>query len=123
MPGSGSYRARDREIRACRTCKAPIFFVRLHPSGKALPVDERPSEAGNIVLMHDDSRDAVTLGPEEAAAYKRGKKFVTHFVTCPDAKFWRKARGIPEPVGGKPAEMAHVIAPGEPLVPEEEHRG
>lgn len=103
MPGVGSYRQLMPKPTPCRSCKAPIFFVRHHATRKAMPVDFKPSDAGNIVI-DEGGRDAVSLGPEEAATY-RGRKYVVHFMTCPDAKFWRKSRGIPEPsLGPAPTE-------------------
>jgi hypothetical protein len=95
MAGVGSYRQLMPTATPCRSCQAPVFFVRLSSTRKWMPLDTTPSDAGNVVL-EDGPREARTLGPEEAATYK-GRRYVTHFMTCPDAKFWRRSRGIPEP--------------------------
>lgn len=76
----------------CRTCKAPMFWVEMRPSGKKNPLDEQPSEKG-CVLVGGDGTARVLVGGELAAARSLGMKlYLSHYATCPDAKQWRKPK-------------------------------
>lgn len=67
----------------CKSCQAPIFWLRT-VTGKRIPVDPEPVDNGNIVL-----RD----GYAEVVPPTTGvKAYVSHFVTCPQAKTWRKGK-------------------------------
>ena len=65
----------------CRTCQAPIRFVKL-ASGKAMPVNPQPNPEGNVAARlvggglhgHVISRDH--------PAPKVGHRFVAHYATC-----------------------------------------
>lgn len=70
----------------CRTCHAPILWVRMAGSGKANPLDPEPREDGNIVL--DDEGDAVYLRPRQGGSAL--VTYVSHFSTCPDSKQHRR---------------------------------
>ena len=93
MP-SASYRPLQPRVVPCRTCKAPMFWAKVASTGKNIPIDAAPRDDGNVVLI--DHRTCTVLGPDEAAA-SQGQKYVSHFMTCPDAKAWRRARAIPDP--------------------------
>ncbi len=56
----------------CRSCKAPVVWIRLEASGKAIPCDPKV-----LVIVTDGGQIA------------RGR--VSHFATCPQAKDWRRA--------------------------------
>lgn len=92
MPAA-SYRALQPHVMACRSCKAPMFFAKVASIGKAIPIEAAPASDGNIVLL--DPRTCIVLGPEDAAA-ETGLKYRTHFMTCPNAKGWRRKRGFAE---------------------------
>ena len=89
----GSYRPLQPLVLACRTCRAPMFWAKVASTGKNIPIDAAAREDGNIVLI--DHRTCTVLGPDEAAEIP-GRKYQSHFVSCPDAKAWRRARGIPD---------------------------
>ena len=93
MP-SASYRPLQPNVKPCRSCRAPMFFVTIAKTGKNMPVDAAPAPDGTIVLI--DPKTAVVLGPE-AAALETGRRYRPHWATCPDSQAWRRARGIPEP--------------------------
>lgn len=96
MP-SASYRPLQPEITNCRTCGAPVFWVRASATWKWFPCDAAHVPNGNVVLI--DHRTAKVMGPEEAAATAATSErtFQSHFRTCPQAAGWRRRRGVPEP--------------------------
>jgi hypothetical protein len=98
----GSYRPLQPETRAvpCRSCAASIFFVRCVKTGKNIPCDVGAASDGNVVLREGSTREADVLGHDAAKAYP-GKKYRSHFMTCPNATAWRRARGIAEPIPGE----------------------
>lgn len=83
----------------CRSCGAPILWVKTE-SGKAMPLDDRPpTENGNVIVrmgprMGQETAHVETA--EETAARLKcpvdaGRTaYTSHFVTCPHAKGWRK---------------------------------
>jgi hypothetical protein len=70
----------------CRSCKAEITWARTR-AGKAIPIDPDPRSDGNVVIEADGA--AVYLGADSTYT---GERFVSHWVTCPDAESWRKKR-------------------------------
>lgn len=67
----------------CRSCGEPIRFAKTK-AGKLIPIDVLPDSSGNIVFEGDVA--IILPDPEKY----EGEKFVSHFVTCPDAERWRK---------------------------------
>lgn len=69
---------------ACKSCDAPIRWVRLRPGLKPHPVDETPkkvivlSEVGVVAVIDND-----------APVAKMVDGYTSHFATCPDADDWR----------------------------------
>lgn len=70
----------------CRSCGAPIRWA-ISEKGRRMPVDTIPVIGGNIVLRPQQHRDPLALYIKPDPAIKR---FVSHFVTCRDARKWRK---------------------------------
>jgi hypothetical protein len=69
----------------CRSCGAGVYWA-LSASGKPMPINPRPTGAGNIVLHQDDDRwTAVVRSSADPLA-----RYVSHFATCPDAGRWRR---------------------------------
>lgn len=76
LPGNGH----------CRSCSEPIAWYRT-PTGKRMPLDLAPSVDGNVVV---DDGVAVALSADALADSDPSvPRYVSHFVTCPDAKSWR----------------------------------
>ena len=71
----------------CRSCGSKIRWARTEIKGKRMPVDLEPVVGGNIILRPRPHQ-------EPLAIYTKGeptvKRFVSHFVTCRDARKWRK---------------------------------
>jgi hypothetical protein len=69
----------------CKSCRANIFWVEM-ASGKQMPLNVTPSSQGNIDVVdgvgHVVSNKQRSLFPSPL--------YVSHFVTCPDSKKWRR---------------------------------
>lgn len=80
---------RPRMGQICGSCGAPIVMAISRMDGtKTMPVDPKPSDKGNLKLWLDGGTMRVAVDNRPAA----GTRWVSHFVTCPDAKKWRKKR-------------------------------
>jgi hypothetical protein len=66
------------EIRACRSCDAPIVFITIHGSGKKHPVNASSRKLFVRVAGKDDE-------------YELRDCYESHFATCHDADRFRKA--------------------------------
>lgn len=79
----------------CRTCEAPIVWA-LTAKGKDIPVDEKPVDDGNLVLVDDTIE--TDRGPQKVkrarspdALLEAGlPRYKSHFATCPDAEEHRR---------------------------------
>jgi hypothetical protein len=69
----------------CRSCKRPVFWIRLN--GKAHPVERGIDPKGNIALTLHTADD--TVSAERVEPGSRPKLHLSHFATCADAKSWR----------------------------------
>ena len=74
----------------CRSCGAPIVWC-VTTAGKRMPVDSDPVENGNLVIVPQEGpwREPLVrvLAKDEVVTEDR---FVSHFVSCPNAKAHRK---------------------------------
>ncbi len=76
----------------CRSCHAPVRWA-VTANGKRIPVDADPmAEGGNLLLSLDDPPTATVVDPGALMLVDDGKRFVSHFVTCPDADEHRRPR-------------------------------
>ena len=78
----------------CKSCGARITWLET-AGGKRIPIDEDPVENGNIVTDVVEGRlvASVFRTPELAAGFAPDEpRYVSHFVTCPQAGAWRKTR-------------------------------
>ena len=67
------------ETANCRSCQAPILWVRTEATNSLMPIDAKPDPKGNIVIkdglahvMRGDLFEEMLDGP----------RYVSHFVTC-----------------------------------------
>ena len=78
----------------CRSCDAPIAWG-LTAKGKRLPLDPAPSENGNVAASLSDSGILDVGVPDrrqrDAMLCTGRPLYLSHFVTCPNAKEWRKS--------------------------------
>ncbi len=76
----------------CRSCHQRITWLKT-PSGKAMPVDEDPTEDGNIVIDVDHGQLVARVFQTAEMAREAAPeepRYVSHFATCPDGPKWRK---------------------------------
>lgn len=70
------------KIIQCRSCEAPIIGA-LTVNGKWMPVDQEPRADGNLSLTESEPIPLVTV--IKAGDDVGGRRYVSHFVTCPNA--------------------------------------
>lgn len=84
----------------CRSCGAEIFWA-VTESGKAMPIDAKPTSTGNLVLRdHTDNVGTVqvldspmtVLDAKKAGARDDEPRFTSHFATCPNSASHRKPK-------------------------------
>ncbi|MCA1693511.1 MAG: hypothetical protein LC749_01585 [Actinobacteria bacterium] len=75
----------------CRSCHARIVGV-LTVNGKWMPVDPEPREDGNLVMTVEEGSPIPRVRVLKKGDVFDGPRFVSHFVTCPQASIHR-ARG------------------------------
>lgn len=81
----------------CRSCKKPILWA-LTENGRRIPIDPEPVENGNILLQHRPANIPLAVYQTKemlAALHEHGglqqyRLYLSHFVSCPQAKGWRK---------------------------------
>jgi hypothetical protein len=66
----------------CKSCSAPIEWVKSARTGKAMPLDAGDAPDGNLVVL-----DGVAHPALQGDTRPRRK---SHFATCPQAAEWRK---------------------------------
>jgi hypothetical protein len=77
---------------SCRSCGKRITWLKT-AGGKAIPVDEDPTENGNIVIDVERCQLVARVFKDAEAAKAAGAeepRYISHFVTCPDAPEWRR---------------------------------
>lgn len=74
----------------CRSCQRPIIWVKMEKSGKSNPLDAQPGPGGNVAINVDGT--ARVLAKDEIAVTDPMSRYVSHFVTCRDAKKFRKPK-------------------------------
>jgi hypothetical protein len=78
---------------ACRSCHAPIVWLRIRPGGRRMPIDAEPSPAGNV-LVDFAAAAGLVLSVASVAVIKAETPdeplYLSHFVTCPQSDAWRK---------------------------------
>jgi hypothetical protein len=90
--------AAEGRIERCKSCKAPIYWLRNITSLKSAPIDAEPAEDGKgnclIDLEHSEYR---VLGMRERQIHNANEKHAplhkNHFVTCTDATRWGPVNG------------------------------
>ena len=73
----------------CSSCSAPIVWATTS-SGKKMPLDAAPNPRGNLVM--DDAGNVGPV-PGEEGAPDLGKRYTSHFATCPHHAMHRRKKG------------------------------
>jgi hypothetical protein len=76
----------------CRSCGAEIYWAERRDSGKRVPVDSVPNSDGNLVLTLRNGLRGKLLAERFDPAFHppERRRWVSHFVSCPQAKAWRR---------------------------------
>jgi hypothetical protein len=77
----------------CRSCGRPIVWA-ISAAGKNIPLDPEPRADGNL-LRHASTLDGKIVFRAEVVDRDDptlANRYVSHFVTCPDAKNFRRPR-------------------------------
>lgn len=84
-----------RQERPCGSCGEPVVWLRHSGTGRMAPIEVRiDAERGNVLV--DLTAGTYSLVPSAADREQyRGWLHLNHFVTCPQAKTWRKAGSRP----------------------------
>ena len=78
----------------CRSCGRPIVWTKT-PADKNSPVDPNPRDDGNLVMITagvENGRPLFTQAMYDPEIHAGMKRYVSHFVTCPDAKNFRRRK-------------------------------
>ncbi len=77
------------EAGICRSCKAPIWWVRTAATGSLMPLDREPVAEGNVIV-----KDGVahTLRGDLFEEMADGPHYMPHHATCPNAAQHRKEK-------------------------------
>ena len=77
----------------CRSCGAPIVWT-ITERGKRMPIDPQPDPAGNLTITPDPV--GIGDGVVPRATFTRdsgdGRRYLSHFTTCPHAAAHRTRR-------------------------------
>lgn len=78
---------------SCRSCQRPVVWA-VSEAGKNIPIDPEPKPTGNLVLLTSmrDGRIYIQARAFDAEQDADLQRYVSHFVTCPDAKRFRRPR-------------------------------
>lgn len=74
----------------CRSCQAPVRFVRMVPSGRYNPLNPEPREDGNVRILADGRGQALTKVALEQARAEGVPLYLSHFANCPQRGAWRQ---------------------------------
>lgn len=69
----------------CKACNAPITWE-LTTKGKRIPLDLAPTDDGNVTI--EGGRAVVHAQPP--LDVEAGRRYLSHFVTCPKASEFRR---------------------------------
>lgn len=76
----------------CTSCGAPLLWARTE-NGRPIPLDPEPRDDGNVYVDAHSVAHVSRRGPtagQVALGFDSGRRYVSHFVTCPQAEEHRK---------------------------------
>ncbi|MDP9350374.1 MAG: hypothetical protein M3P51_02360 [Chloroflexota bacterium] len=77
-----------QQVQKCRSCGAPVIWLRHDRTGNLAPIDAEPGGNGNCLPI--PSGHYVNLTPLEMLdPDNQGKVHTNHFQTCKDKEMWR----------------------------------
>jgi hypothetical protein len=80
----------------CRSCKAPVMWLKSEATNRTAPIDQESSADGSIAIDTTAGTYRILVG-----AQRVGTLYTNHFATCPNQEFWReRQRQRAERIGG-----------------------
>jgi len=77
-------------VKKCGSCQAPIVWARTDHD-RRIPLDAEPAPAGNFIVSSDrGGGDPLAIYVGKVATPADTLRYVSHFVTCPNAKQHRR---------------------------------
>jgi hypothetical protein len=77
----------DLKQEYCRSCSAPIYWLRNDTTGRPAPIDVRPVQDGPVIITADGGQlHYHVLSKAEKDAGVSVTRYANHFQTCPNAK-------------------------------------
>lgn len=73
----------------CRSCGAPLLWIRTSATDSLMPLDAEPVRDGNIILV--DGKAHVMRG-DLFEDMLEGPRYVSHHATCPQSAQHRRKR-------------------------------
>jgi len=79
------------QVSACKSCGASIYWAK-SSTGKSIPIDAEPVEGGNVWLSISTRTGELRakIVSKSTSLESDRNAYVSHFVTCPQSKDWRK---------------------------------
>jgi hypothetical protein len=102
-------------LSTCRSCGAPVYWLKHATTGKLAPVDAAPNPSGNVTV--DPAAGTYTvLGT--AGARADTARYTSHFMPCPQCRTWRRASIKPTCAAryGAVRRGGHICPPALPWV-------
>lgn len=81
----------------CRDCQAPIRFVRMTATGKALPVDPTPNPLGTVAAQLKAGKLVGFVISHDHHAGPLDRRFTPHHASCEARKTPKKPAPEPHP--------------------------
>lgn len=69
----------------CRTCRAPVIWLKSESTARTAPIDAEPLSSGSIEIDVTAGTYRILTG-----AQRSGPLHTNHFQTCPNQEFWRE---------------------------------
>ena len=85
-----------RALTTCKSCHAEMVWC-VSTNGHRMPVDPEPVPDGNLIVVgtgrapNGDVLDRVLVLGKGDVPLGDPPRFQSHFVTCPDARGWRRS--------------------------------
>lgn len=74
----------------CKSCGAPVLWLKHHQTMKLNPIDAAPDRNGNLAISREKGLYRIATGNEIEIAKHEGKNlYISHFATCQDADLHR----------------------------------
>ncbi len=78
-----------QQVQKCRSCGAPVIWLRHDRTGNLAPIDAEPGGNGNVLCLPNGHY--VNLSPLEMLdPDNQGQVHTNHFQTCPQAASWKR---------------------------------